>query len=790
MAKRNKRKRKPSPNTNNTPDTSPDKSPDDAPEDALPEEERDAPPLPEPVETRLHLGWHLRIAFSFIAGAFIFLSFATYNVWSLAYFGLVPLLVVIHDRRPRGAFGWGFLMGFVTNFGGFYWITGLLMDFGHLAWPIALFGCVLCCAYQGLVFGFWAWFIRAVGELRPKWPVWSYAIPGMLALELVFPMIFPWYLGNSQYIFYPAIQIADIFGVLGVTLELLLVNLALYEIVAYIFITPKEERRSPAIFVGVAFALYAAAIVYGVVRIDQIDAEMNEARKLRVGMVEGNIGISEKEERSKLVNNILIHQNLSKQLADAGAELIVWPESSYQSDFIWGSKLKTEDRLLLELDSMFVPEFRDQILPAMRALEVGFGRPLHHFSGGQRALDQAAAKVAVAAGYKPIPPNFPAACGEPFGTAFKCPFIRVPPDDVTFFLPSWQPLAPEVRTDFLRKPQPLEPLAPTAAGWGGEVTCKLSLGGRARRRGAGVRLEANGEVITGGRGERAFTRGQQVELRAIREQDGMLIATERFDVPREGDCRMVLSVFLNPRWVRNALQRSFGTALLYGGLSARAREGQDVPDRKLYRAKNWERHLHNVAFLVDKEGHVRGNYKKVYLLLFGETIPFSDYIPWVYEWIPESTNFTAGTEMGLFEHDGIRMGVLICYEDILPRYTQQLGEFKPQVLINVTNDAWFGKTSEPYLHLQLAIFRSVEMRTWMVRSTNTGVSAFIDANGRIVKETSLDDAEVIMADVAIMSGEPTLYVRMGDVLGWLSLIGFIGLVVFVRRERRRLADAS
>jgi apolipoprotein N-acyltransferase len=120
------------------------------------------------------------------------------------------------------------------------------------------------------------------------------------------------------------------------------------------------------------------------------------------------------------------------------------------------------------------------------------------------------------------------------------------------------------------------------------------------------------------------------------------------------------------------------------------------------------------------------------------------------------------------------VGALICYEDILPRFTRQVAAKGADVFINVTNDAWFGKTAEPYLHLALAIFRTVENRRYMIRSTNTGVSAFIDANGRIVSATSLEEAELLIEDVPILQME-TLYTRFGDVFMALC---FMALAMF------------
>ncbi|PJB34323.1 MAG: apolipoprotein N-acyltransferase [Deltaproteobacteria bacterium CG_4_9_14_3_um_filter_63_12] len=649
-----------------------------------------SPPSPRSMSSKEGAsGFLLRFALTSVSGVLVFTSFPTYDIWPFAYFALVPLYFALEGRTKSQAFAWGAWMGTVTNVGGFHWISGLLEDFAHMSATLAMTLCIVLCFVQGLVFALWAGYVAWVSKHAPRLPIWLYAVPAMLVAEFTFPMLFPWYFGNSQYLFYPAIQIAELVGVLGITLELMLVNTALYVLLTH-FLDPTRRASNP---VPWRFAVGALAFVglmlgWGQLRINQIDRLQDEAKKLRIGMVEGDIGIWEKEDPKKLDNNILIHQNLSAQVALEGVDLIVWPESSYQSPYIWGSTLKTDDSLLLELDSLFVPRFRDGILPAMRAMRVGFGRDLHHRPEVQHAFQRAASTAARAHGYKPLPSGFPSRCGEAYETHLACPFKRVPPDEVTYFLPGYEPLAADRDAD----------------------------------RTAGT-------------------------------------------LP----------------WSQFAVQRGFDVPLLFGGVSIRAPQGVTKTYAELLRSPKSERELFNVAFLVDREGRVLDEYKKVYLLLFGESIPFADQIPWIYDLIPEAGSFSAGETPYVMELEGVRMGAMICYEDIIPAFSRKLAMLKPQMLINVTNDAWFGKTGEPYLHLALATIRSVESRVWLVRSTNTGVSAFVDANGRLVKQTSIHDPETLVADVPIMSGEKTIYTRIGDLIAWLSM----GLVLIVLVMARR-----
>jgi apolipoprotein N-acyltransferase len=190
---------------------------------------------------------------------------------------------------------------------------------------------------------------------------------------------------------------------------------------------------------------------------------------------------------------------------------------------------------------------------------------------------------------------------------------------------------------------------------------------------------------------------------------------------------------------------------------------------------------HNTAMLMDGNGEVLGTYFKNRLLIFGEFIPFENLFPFLRKWLPEAGDWTPGEGPAIFTLGDAKIGISICYEGLLASFHRKLAALGPNVMINITNDAWFGKTHEPWLHLQLAELRTVETRTPMVRSTNTGISAFVDAVGRRVAHTGIEDAEYLVQDVPLTS-ENTIYVRYGDVFAWaccglaamLVVAGFIG----------------
>jgi apolipoprotein N-acyltransferase len=187
--------------------------------------------------------------------------------------------------------------------------------------------------------------------------------------------------------------------------------------------------------------------------------------------------------------------------------------------------------------------------------------------------------------------------------------------------------------------------------------------------------------------------------------------------------------------------------------------------------------IYNVAALSDKDGDILGIYKKQKLLMLGEYIPLGETFPILYKWMPFISHLTKGTSNEPLKFRDYLFGINICYEGILPRLIRRLVSHSPNVLVNLTNDNWFGRTHEPIEHLVLAAFRSVEHRLWTVRSTNTGISAFVDATGNIVDRSPLMEPAILIRDVPMMKSR-TFYGKTGDWLGWLSIISVVGLALF------------
>lgn len=146
----------------------------------------------------------------------------------------------------------------------------------------------------------------------------------------------------------------------------------------------------------------------------------------------------------------------------------------------------------------------------------------------------------------------------------------------------------------------------------------------------------------------------------------------------------------------------------------------------------------NALFSFDKQGAIQGVYKKHILLAFGEYLPFSEFFPSLLKLLPTIADFERGIgphtiTTTLNDETDLKIGPQICYEGLHPWFTAGLVEDGADILINVTNDSWFGHTFESYQHLYMTLMRSVEFRRPMVRATNTGISAVIAANGKILE---------------------------------------------------------
>jgi apolipoprotein N-acyltransferase len=186
-------------------------------------------------------------------------------------------------------------------------------------------------------------------------------------------------------------------------------------------------------------------------------------------------------------------------------------------------------------------------------------------------------------------------------------------------------------------------------------------------------------------------------------------------------------------------------------------------------------------------------YKKNILLAFGEYMPGGEWSPALYQSFPQVANFGRGTEQRPFTlPDGTRIGMTICYEAIDPAFFRQVALQRVHLAVNLTNDSWFGPTSEPYHHAALASFRTVESRIPLVRVTNTGTSLTVDAYGRLSRMTGVYEEGVLVHEVILPAEPPlTFYTRYGDwfIILCAVIVASLTLMLF-RRNRKCVSHAS
>ncbi len=211
-----------------------------------------------------------------------------------------------------------------------------------------------------------------------------------------------------------------------------------------------------------------------------------------------------------------------------------------------------------------------------------------------------------------------------------------------------------------------------------------------------------------------------------------------------------------------------GSAFLVGGLT--------------YRSKT---EYFNSSILIRPDGSVDAPYHKMILMPFGEYTPMSSWLPWLAEINSTAGQFTAGDEPKVLTFvlsDGrtAKLSPLICYEDVIPELAREATRRGAELLINQTNDAWFGNTVAPYQHHMIASFRAIENRRYLLRSTNTGLTAVVDPLGRTLASLLPYTESVLPMEIGLVSYVSS-YTQLPIQLLWL-LIATVGVGAVVVRS--------
>ncbi len=185
---------------------------------------------------------------------------------------------------------------------------------------------------------------------------------------------------------------------------------------------------------------------------------------------------------------------------------------------------------------------------------------------------------------------------------------------------------------------------------------------------------------------------------------------------------------------------------------------------------------YNSACLISPSGDLVGKYDKIHLVPFGEYIPLQDLLFFIGSLGEGIGDFKSGKEIYNFSLPQGKFGVLICFEIIFSDLCRRFVKGGANFLVTITNDAWFGRTSAPYQHFSMAVFRAVENRVFVARAANTGITGIIDPKGSIVKQGGIFKEEAMSGTIRF-SNRKTFYTLYGDLFAWACTLFSILLLV-------------
>ena len=195
--------------------------------------------------------------------------------------------------------------------------------------------------------------------------------------------------------------------------------------------------------------------------------------------------------------------------------------------------------------------------------------------------------------------------------------------------------------------------------------------------------------------------------------------------------------------------------------------------------------IFNSAIVVNQTGQTAGRYDKIHLVPFGEYVPFKNIFSFAGGLTKEVGDFSQGKSREPLKIGDSRAGLFICYESIFPDEIRQLSANGAQVLVNISNDGWYGDSGAYAQHLKQARMRAVENARWLLRDTNTGVTASIDPYGRVVATVPRKIRTFLLAPFSL-SNVTTFYTRHGDLFAFacaiISLLALFLRLMFPKRQ--------
>ena len=183
----------------------------------------------------------------------------------------------------------------------------------------------------------------------------------------------------------------------------------------------------------------------------------------------------------------------------------------------------------------------------------------------------------------------------------------------------------------------------------------------------------------------------------------------------------------------------------------------------------------NSASFITPSGEFAGRYDKMHLVPFGEYVPFKSILFFAGDLLAEAGDLSRGTHRTMFHYGPHTYGTFICYESVFPNEVRQFVVRGADVLVNISDDGWYGDTSAPWQHLNMVRMRAIENHRWVLRATNTGVTAAINPYGRVTEAAPRH----IRTSIQVRFGyehDITFYTRYGDIFAYLCAL--ITLLLF------------
>ena len=231
------------------------------------------------------------------------------------------------------------------------------------------------------------------------------------------------------------------------------------------------------------------------------------------------------------------------------------------------------------------------------------------------------------------------------------------------------------------------------------------------------------------------------------------------------------------REAMRTLARQMGAPVIVGNIGI----GQ-AHDRAKLRGVD----TYNSASFIRPDGSFAGRYDKMHLVPFGEYVPYKQLFFFAGSLLAEVGTFEPGVKRDVFASGGHTFGTFICYESIFGDEIREFSKMGAEVLVNISNDGWYGDTSAPWQHLNMVRMRAIESHRWVLRSTNTGITSVIDPEGRVVAAAPRHSRTAIRVPFGY-EHDVTFYARHGDWLPWGCAVGTVLAVGFAEWSRRSLA---